>query len=180
MRVFVFGFFIAEKICENCGKYLTNRKKTDTIHTRRLRNMGLVIVVYILILVAVLAIHFYLASKAGEIADDKGYDGDKWKWICFWLGLSGYILVAAMPNLTMQATLKNIEEKLTKDGNVNHSLNNSSNSMMKSLSEMTPLAPLASDSSQEKTVERGGWVCKICDTRNADHDHFCKGCGASK
>lgn len=112
--------------------------------------MGLMIVVYILILVAVLAICFYLASKAGEIADDKGYDGDKWKWICFWLGLVGYILVAAMPNLTMQATLKNIEAKLMKDGNDSHSSNNSSNSTMKSLSEMTPLAPLASDSPQEK------------------------------
>ncbi len=142
--------------------------------------MGLMIVVYILILIAVLAICFYLASKAGEIADDKGYDGDKWKWICFWLGLVGYILVAAMPNLTMQATLKNIEAKLMKDGNDSHSSNNSSNSTMKSLSEMTPLAPLASDSPQEKKVERDGWVCKICNTRNADHDDFCNGCGASK
>lgn len=131
--------------------------------------MGLVIVVYILILVAVLAIHFYLASKAGEIADDKGYDGDKWKWICFWLGLSGYILVAAMPNLTMQATLKNIEEKLTKDGNVNHSLNNSSNSMMKSLSEMKPLAPL-SDSMDY-------WTCKYCGLDNPKEARYCQHCG---
>ena len=140
--------------------------------------MGVIIVVYILILVAVLAIHFFLASKAGEIADDKGYDGNKWKWICFWLGLTGYILVAAMPDLTMQSTLKEIKEKLMKDENGDCSLNN--NSVMKSLSEMTPLAPLASDASQAKTVSRGGWVCKICDARNADHDHFCKGCGTPK
>lgn len=129
--------------------------------------------------VVLLVINYCMASKAGEIANDKGYDENLWKWSCFFFAIA-YILVAAMPNLTMQATLKNIEAKLMKDGNDSHSSNNNSNSTMKSLSEMTPLAPLASDSPQEKTVERGGWVCKICDTRNADHDHFCKGCGASK
>lgn len=147
------------------------------IHTRRLRNM---IWWYILIVVVALALDYYLALKAGEIACDKGYEGNKWKWTCFWLGLVGYILVAAMPNLTMQATLKNIEEKLMKDGNDSRFLNNNSNGAMKSFSEMTPLAPLTSDSSQEKTVERDGWVCKMCSTRNADYDDYCKGCGTSR
>lgn len=143
---------------------------------------------FILALVALL-IAIAFALYAGGIAEDKGYSKGAWIAICLIFGVIGYILVAALPDLAMRATLKNIEEKLAKYGNDSCYLKNNSNgyfsknnsnSTMSSLSEMTPLAPLASDSSQEKTVERGGWVCKICDTRNADHDHFCKGCGASK
>ncbi|MCI5931626.1 MAG: hypothetical protein MRZ51_00240 [Faecalibacterium sp.] len=141
---------------------------------------------YFLIVLVAIAIDIAFAMYAGGIAEQKGYSKGNWIAVCIIFGIFGYTLIAALPDLELRATLENIEKKLAKDKNDDYlprnssSSNSNSNSTMKSLSEMTPLAPLASDSSQEKTVERGGWVCKICDTRNADHDHFCKGCGASK
>ena len=43
-----------------------------------------------------------LASKASDIAEDKGYEKSTWFHMCFWLGLIAYIIVAAMPDRVMQ------------------------------------------------------------------------------
>ena len=43
-----------------------------------------------------------LASKASDIAEDKGYEKSTWFHMRFWLGLIAYIIVAAMPDRVMQ------------------------------------------------------------------------------
>lgn len=41
---------------------------------------------------------WYLAKQFFEIAQAKGYNDRKYLWICFWLGLPGWLLVIALPN----------------------------------------------------------------------------------
>ena len=41
---------------------------------------------------------FFLASQFSEVATLKGYNDKKYYWICFWLGLPGWLLVVALPN----------------------------------------------------------------------------------
>ena len=36
--------------------------------------------------VVLLVINYCMASKAGEIANDKGYDENLWKWSCLYSG----------------------------------------------------------------------------------------------
>lgn len=58
--------------------------------------MGAVIV---LIACAIgLAIHWYLANQFLAIAEEKGHHERKYLWICFWLGLPGWIMVCALPD----------------------------------------------------------------------------------
>lgn len=58
--------------------------------------MGAVIV---LIACAIgLAIHWYLAKQFLAIAGEKGFHDKKYLWICFWLGLPGWIMVCALPD----------------------------------------------------------------------------------
>lgn len=45
-----------------------------------------------------LAIHWYLAKQFLEIAEKKGFHDRKYLWICFWLGLPGWIMVCALPD----------------------------------------------------------------------------------
>ena len=61
--------------------------------------------------VVLLVINYCMASKAGEIANDKGYDENLWKWSCFFFAIA-YILVAAMPDLKERDILKEINKNL--------------------------------------------------------------------
>lgn len=41
---------------------------------------------------------YYIALWFFEVAEEKGYHSKKYFWICFWLGLIGYLLVIALPD----------------------------------------------------------------------------------
>lgn len=133
---------------------------------------------FVIALVAI-AINVAFAMYAGGIAEQKGYSKGNWIAVCIIFGIVGYILIAALPDLELRATLENIEKKLAKDKNDNYlprsssssSNRNSSNSnsTMKSLSEMKPLAPL-SDSMDY-------WTCKSCGLENPKEARYCQHCG---
>lgn len=127
---------------------------------------------FVIALVAI-AINVAFAMYAGGIAEQKGYSKGNWIAVCIIFGIFGYILIAALPDLELRAALENIEKKLAKDKNDNYlprnSSNSNSNSTMKSLSEMTPLAPL-SDSMDY-------WTCKSCGLENPKEARYCQHCG---
>ncbi|MEI3425027.1 MAG: hypothetical protein V8R10_00080 [Christensenellales bacterium] len=91
---------------------MTNREKTDMIQESgeggEKMNEG---VWYFIGAVVLLVINYCMASKAGEIANDKGYDENLWKWSCFFFAIA-YILVAAMPDLKERDILKEISKNL--------------------------------------------------------------------
>lgn len=66
-------------------------------------NMELIIV--LIVLGVFLALNGLLASKASDMAQDKGYEKRTWFHMCFWLGPISYIIVAAMPDRVMQQKL---------------------------------------------------------------------------
>lgn len=136
-----------------------------------------------------IAINVAFAMYAGGIAEQKGYKKENWIAVCIIFGIFGYILIAALPDLELRATLENIEKKLAKDKNDNYlprssssssssnsnsssSSNSSSNRnrnssnsncTIKSLSEMTPLADY--------------WTCKYCGLDNPKEARYCQHCG---
>ncbi|MEE0323526.1 MAG: zinc ribbon domain-containing protein [Christensenellales bacterium] len=122
---------------------------------------------YFLIVLVAIAINVAFAMYAGGIAEQKGYSKGNWIAVCIIFGIVGYTLIAALPDLELRATLENIEKKLAKDKNDNYlprnSSNSNSNSTMKSLSEMTPLADY--------------WTCKYCGLDNPKEARYCQDCG---
>ena len=121
---------------------------------------------YILIGIVALVLSFFLSLKAGEIASDKGYDGDQWTWLCFLLGLGAYILVAAMPDLEERKVLKDISVKLEQ---ITANSGNPVSEAPQTTRRSVPVVPAANYSA--------GWICKKCGTSNQDGKLFCKGCG---
>ena len=147
---------------------------------------------FVIALVAI-AINVAFAMYAGGIAEQKGYSKGNWIAVCIIFGIVGYILIAALPDLELRATLENIEKKLAKDKNDNYlprssnsnsnsssnsssssssssnrnrnsnSSNSNSNCTIKSLSEMTPLADY--------------WTCKYCGLDNPKEARYCQHCG---
>lgn len=69
---------------------------------------------YFLIALVAIAINVAFAMYAGGIAEQKGYSKGNWIAVCIIFGIIGYILIAALPDLELRATLENIEKNLQK------------------------------------------------------------------
>ena len=72
------------------------------------------IAAYIIAIIVVLGLHIYVSSVAAGIASDKGYEEGKWFHICFWFGILGFMLVAAMPDLRARELQAETNKLLTK------------------------------------------------------------------
>ena len=73
-----------------------------------------VVLVYIIVLAVAIVLHLYIVHVATEIAADKGYTERKWFHICFWFGILGFMLVAAMPDLRARELQAETNKLLTK------------------------------------------------------------------
>lgn len=61
--------------------------------------MEAIIIFSLLSLVVVLLLNYYVANCFMTIAEHKGFDDRKYFHICFWLGMVGYLMVVALPDL---------------------------------------------------------------------------------
>ena len=52
----------------------------------------------LLVLAAILILAYFIAKWFFEVAEAKGHHDTKYFWICFWLGLPGWLLVIALPD----------------------------------------------------------------------------------
>ena len=65
--------------------------------------------VIFIVSVIVLIIQFVLAGEFYSIANDKGYDNQKYLWYCFLFGIAGYLMVIALPKKEKIAKASNDE-----------------------------------------------------------------------
>lgn len=67
------------------------------------------LLVYLIVVAVALYIDYLIANEFYNIARQKGYETKKYFWFCFWLGIVGYLMVIALPNLKANVPVK--EEK---------------------------------------------------------------------
>lgn len=72
-----------------------------------------VLLVYLIVVAVALYIDYLIANEFYNIARQKGYETKKYFWFCFWLGIVGYLMVIALPNLKANVPVK--EEKSSTD-----------------------------------------------------------------
>ena len=152
---------------------------------------------YFLIALVAIAINVAFAMYAGGIAEQKGYSKGNWIAVCIIFGIIGYILIAALPDLELRATLENIEKKLAKDKNDDYlprssssssssNRNSSSNSNSSSSSSSSSNSNRNSNSSNsnctikslsEMTPLADYWTCKYCGLENPKEARYCQHCG---
>lgn len=112
--------------------------------------------------IIVLAINCYLAALAKDIAADKGYNSSKWSVICFFCGIIGYMLVAALPDLQLRGAIRELTKAIQNSG---------SDTGSASTSAPQPFVVPAASSSA------GPWNCKACGEKNPSGTLFCENCG---
>jgi hypothetical protein len=113
---------------------------------------------YIIIFLIAIFVNIILSVKFSEIADEKGYNGKNYFWLCFFLGSIGFIMVAALPDLTLRYYLNQFQSNSTQQP-----IKNQSNTPMTERSAPPP---------------QGSWVC-TCGQVNANYVSSCS-CGVNK
>ena len=64
-------------------------------------------IIYIIVLGVVLFINHLIAAAFYDIAVSKGHSERRYYWLSFWLGVVGYCLVAALPDLKARPAKNN-------------------------------------------------------------------------
>lgn len=67
------------------------------------------IVSSIVILAVFLLIRYLISNEFYKAAKMKGHSSKKYLWICFLLGMVGYLLVIALPNISEKANGSNTD-----------------------------------------------------------------------
>lgn len=77
--------------------------------------MELLLLPFMLLIAATpIIIHVILASRFSDYARKKGYNGTPYFWACLLLGITGYCMVAALPDLELH---KRLQAKTLPNGN---------------------------------------------------------------
>ena len=66
---------------------------------------------YIIGITIIITIYLTICMRFSMIAADKGYSGNSYFWVCFFLGIIGYIMVAALPDQAMYSSIQNLKKE---------------------------------------------------------------------
>ena len=110
------------------------------------------------ILIIVLIIQIAVCVKFASIAEEKGYKGSSYFWACFFLGIIGFVMVAALPDRNLYYYISDLQ--------------NARDKTPIKYSEDSPLTERSAPPPQ------GSWVCS-CGRVNANYVSSCS-CGKSK
>ena len=76
---------------------------------------GLIVLGSIAALAILIWLNVYISRQFQLAANDKGYTEGKYFWICFFLGVVGYILVAALPVKSTSKTDKELVKEAVEE-----------------------------------------------------------------
>lgn len=129
-------------------------------------------IIYILISIFALVIHIYFCGKFSEIAQQKGHE--PCFGICFFLGMIGFVYVAALPNKVMEDRLEKIEYRLSQK-------NTPSESIPLKAPSKEPAAPKVEKPAAEEgaliaEITNGLKVCPKCHREQKADRHACWYC----
>ena len=117
---------------------------------------------FVFIAIIGLAISIAICKHFAEIAETKGYDKTKYFCACFFLGIIGQLMVAALPDMTLRFRINGRQDKTETQSTPSPKTSNYS--------------PIRSE--QPLTPPTGNWVCS-CGRTNANYVSSCS-CGVNK
>ena len=134
-------------------------------------------VAIVLISITILIVQIWFCTVFAEIAEKKGYSKVSYGCVCFFLGIIGYCLVAALPDLYIRETISTIEQKIEQLG--------------KSLAIPTPenaatppIPPIKSTNATTSenpllpiSCNDGEIICPTCNTKQRADRKVCWSCG---
>ena len=120
----------------------------------------------VLVLIIALVAQLIIALKFASCAEEKGYDRTPYFWVCFLLGMIGYCMVAALPDLYLHQKLNRMGLSTLKNRS----------EISSSYKQNTANNPIESTTPKDDIVFRT-WECPYCLTTNQSNHKQCKNCG---
>ena len=114
----------------------------------------------LLIVAIALIIHIAIATTFAEYAEQKGYDKSPYFWACFFLGVAGYCMVAALPDLVLYSKINEI-----------------ASNTVPAPTHITPSKSTKIPTATAIATENKTWICGKCKTENSMNYGQCKKCG---
>lgn len=74
----------------------------------------LYLAIAVLIVLIIFIIHLLLCRKLAKLAEAKGYSRRAYFHLCFWIGLGGYIIVAALPDRALHQKIEVLHRDMPK------------------------------------------------------------------
>ena len=127
--------------------------------------------VYIIGIIVALIINIVFCFKFGELAEAKGYSPSSYFWLCFFFGMVGSIMVAALPDEALRSQVFNLKHIQNKSANSGKSASIVSASTVTAPSDSLP--PI----SKASVIDDESWLCGNCQTINSKKYGQCKKCG---
>ena len=128
---------------------------------------------------------FMVASEFAEIANKKGYDGAKYFWYTFFLGIIGALMVIALPNRNSNINIVHNTSHTDKENNGDniHSVTknvipNTVENSNDTKSVLEPDVPSQEKKATFKTTENNTIICSSCGFEQPEGRRVCWRCGS--
>ncbi len=133
--------------------------------------------VYVVIGIVALVVQIVISIKFAGIAEDKGYDGTPYGFLCFFLGVIGYCMVAALPDLKAEEQRREILAKLNKLESPDPQAAPAQAKKAATLAP-APTQKIADGATVHAEIRDGEKVCPKCGTAQTAERKVCWSCGA--
>ena len=135
--------------------------------------MGIIISIFAIILAIVIQI--VLANVFANIAEDKGHSKTAYFWTCLLLGTIGYMMVAALPDLNLQAEVEYLRDEFSK-----FTRNNACAQESVTQNVVTKKNEPKKVVVNTSVLEDGVWICNACGRRNTKGSTACWNCKTTR
>lgn len=133
--------------------------------------MGLIVALSVIGGLLFLAFDFLIAKEFQNIARQKGYEDEKYKWYTFFFGIAGMLMVVALPN-------KQVSGMPEYNGEINESHNNDISVYNQTKKEQFPTEKRVTRNSVVPSIdENGKLICPSCGTAQNKTNEMCYFCG---
>lgn len=132
-----------------------------------------------------IVICFIIASEFAEIANKKGYDGTKYFWYTFFLGIIGALMVVALPDRNSNINIVHDTSHTDKENNGDYIqgltkkvIPNTAENSNDTKSVLEPDVPSQEKKAAFKTTENNTIVCSSCGFEQPAERAVCWKCGS--
>ena len=122
---------------------------------------------YVICAIVALVISIALSFTFAGFAQEKGYEGSKYFWLCFFFGVVAYAWVAGLPDVYLHSRISQLEQAIHK-ANAQPSISHGQRTYSDST---TPSHYIG-------VLKNGNWICK-CGRENSSYVSSCS-CGTNK
>ena len=119
------------------------------------------------VILLIIKLNAYISEQFQAVAEDKGYTGRQYFWLCFFLGITGYILVTALKDKQITKNVETEQAKANAEGSTNDTVQSNVGSEIEKGDEAN---------AESTPVNNQRYICPKCGADVKYGDAKCNAC----